>query len=120
MVIEPAKEATPVKLVGIRLREVRKSMKLTQHEFAALGGVESNAQSHYEAGVRPPKASYLIGIAGGGADILYVLLGVRTPTLEASLTPQEAAVIKHYRSLEKTDQGAISQLSESLSDCAEE
>ncbi|TFY90719.1 helix-turn-helix domain-containing protein [Pseudomonas nabeulensis] len=109
-----------MKPVGIRLREVRKSMNLTQPEFAALGGVEGNAQAHYESGARLPKANYLIGIAHGGADILYVLLGVHTPTLEASLSPQEAVVIKHYRALQKQDQGAISQLSESLSDCAED
>lgn len=109
-----------MKLVGTRLREERKILNLTQHEFAALGGVESNAQAHYESGTRQPRASYLIGIAGGGADILYVLLGVRTPMQESSLSQCEAKVIKHYRALAQEDKGAISQLSESLSDCATE
>jgi transcriptional regulator with XRE-family HTH domain len=108
-----------MKYVGARLREERKTLNLTQHDFAALGGVESNAQAHYESGNRQPRASYLIGIAGGGADILYVLLGVRTPLEESSLSLCEAKVIKHYRSLAQQDKRAISQLSESLSDCSQ-
>lgn len=108
-----------MKFVGARLREERKTLNLTQHEFAALGGVESNAQAHYESGSRQPRASYLIGVAGKGVDILYVLLGVRTPLGESSLLPSEAAVIKHYRSLHKDDRGAISQLSKSLSQLPE-
>ena len=104
-----------MKSVGARLREERKTLNLTQHEFAALGGVESNAQAHYESRSRQPRASYLIGVATKGVDVLYVLLGVRTPMGESSLLPSEAQVIKHYRTLHKDDKGAISQLSESLS-----
>ena len=106
-----------MKLVGARLREERKKLGLTQQDFAALGGIASNAQAHYEAGERQPKAGYLIGIASSGVDILYVLLGKRTPTAEASLSPEEARIIQHYRSLPKEDQSALGQLSSSLSDC---
>ncbi|RRV07031.1 helix-turn-helix domain-containing protein [Pseudomonas sp. v388] len=106
-----------MKQLGARLREERKKLGLTQHDFAALGGIASNAQAHYESGERQPKAGYLIGIAGGGVDILYVLLGKHTPTLANSLDPDEADVLAHYRSLPKEDQRAFSQLSASLSDC---
>ena len=103
--------------VGKRLREERKRLGLTQQEFAALGGIASNAQAHYESGERQPKSGYLIGVAAAGVDILYVLLGQRTPTQEASLTPEEARVVAHYRTLPKEDRKALDQLSSSLSDC---
>jgi transcriptional regulator with XRE-family HTH domain len=106
-----------VSTVGARLREERKRLGLTQQEFAALGGIASNAQAHYESGERQPKSGYLVGVAAGGVDILYVLLGQRTPTPEASLTPEEAKVIEHYRGLAQKDQNAIGQISSSLSDC---
>jgi transcriptional regulator with XRE-family HTH domain len=106
-----------VSTVGARLREERKRLGLTQQEFAALGGIASNAQAHYEAGERQPKAGYLIGVAAAGVDILYVLLGQRTPTVEASLTPEEARVIAQFRALPKEDRKALGQLSSSLSDC---
>lgn len=82
-----------MKLVGARLREERKKLGMTQHDFAALGGIASNAQAHYEAGERQPKAGYLIGIAASGVDILYILLGKRTPVPETTLTPDEARII---------------------------
>lgn len=106
-----------MKHVGERLREERKKLGLTQQEFATLGGIATNAQAHYEAGERQPKAGYLIGIAASGVDILYVLLGTRTPTREASLTPEEARIVQQYRSLPKEDRSALGQLSTSLADC---
>lgn len=106
-----------MKRVGERLREERKKLGLTQQEFASLGGIATNAQAHYEAGERQPKAGYLIGIAASGVDILYVLLGTRTPTPEASLSVEEARIIQQYRSLPKEDRSALGQLSASLADC---
>ena len=106
-----------MKQVGVRLREERKKLGLTQQDFAALGGIASNAQAHYESGERQPKAGYLIGIAGGGVDVMYVLLGKHTPTPEDSLNADEAKVLAHYRSLPPADQHAFKQLSASLSDC---
>lgn len=106
-----------MKHVGERLREERKKLGLTQQEFATLGGIATNAQAHYEAGERQPKAGYLIGIAASGVDILYVLLGTRTPTPEASLTPEEARIVQQYRSLPQKDRSALGQLSTSLADC---
>lgn len=106
-----------MKQVGERLREERKKLGLTQQEFATLGGIAINAQAHYEAGERQPKAGYLIGIAASGVDILYILLGTRTPTPEASLSADEARIIHQYRSLPKDDRRALGQLSTSLADC---
>jgi transcriptional regulator with XRE-family HTH domain len=106
-----------VKQVGVRLREERKKLGLTQQEFASLGGIATNAQAHYEAGERQPKAGYLIGIAAGGVDILYVLLGTRTPTPQDSLSAEEAQIILQYRSLPNEDRSALGQLSTSLSNC---
>lgn len=106
-----------MKMLGARLKEERKKLGLTQHDFAALGGIASNAQAHYESGERQPKAGYLIGIAAGGADVLYVLLGEHIPIAVESLNHDEATVLAHYRSLPIEDQRAFGRLSSSLSDC---
>ncbi|HEX8591770.1 MAG TPA: helix-turn-helix transcriptional regulator [Pseudomonas sp.] len=103
--------------MGDRLKEERGKTGLSQQGFAALGGVEANAQSHYESGKRVPKADYLAAIAKGGVDILYVVLGKRTPTAADSLNEEERTVLEHYRSLDTGDQRAIGHLSSSLSDC---
>lgn len=61
--------------LGSRLRQERKRLRLTQIEFAELGGVAQNAQGHYENGKRVPKADYLQRLSVAGVDIPYVLSG---------------------------------------------
>lgn len=60
-----------------RLKEERKRLGVSQVEFAALGGVGKRAQINYESGDRNPDADYLARVAEHGADVLYVLTGVR-------------------------------------------
>lgn len=103
--------------MGDRLKEERRKTGLSQQGLAAVGGVEANAQSHYESGKRVPKADYLAAIAISGIDILYVVLGKRTPKAADSLNEQERTVLEHFRTLDTGDQQAIGHLSSSLSDC---
>lgn len=70
--------------MGLRLREERNRLKLSQRALGTRGGVETNAQGNYESGARFPKADYLLGIAEAGVDIHYVLTGVH------SIKPDEA------------------------------
>ncbi|MDH0744813.1 helix-turn-helix domain-containing protein [Pseudomonas sp. GD03842] len=106
--------------IGRRLKEERKRLGLSQQEFGAVGGVEANAQGKYESGERIPRADYLADLEKRGVDILYVLSGKRTPLAIDALSEAERAIITHYRALGEKDRYAISQLADSLSECAPE
>lgn len=62
--------------IGKRLKQERKRLKLTQSALGAIGGVEANAQGHYENGQRLPRADYLFRIAAAGVDISRVVTGI--------------------------------------------
>ncbi len=61
--------------LGTRLRKERKRLGLTQIAFAKIGGVEPNAQGHYESGHRSPKADYLQRVCDAGVDMHYLFSG---------------------------------------------
>jgi phage repressor protein C with HTH and peptisase S24 domain len=65
--------------------------------MAGLGAVSKGSQILYEKG-NAPTADYLTGIAKGGADILYILTGIRSPFLPFGMalhgeTPEERQAI---------------------------
>jgi transcriptional regulator with XRE-family HTH domain len=105
--------------IGKRLRQERKRLKLTQSALGAIGGVEANAQGHYESGQRLPRADYLFKIAAAGVDINRVVTGVdastraEIPTFSTVVTNQDresAADLDSSESMVKI----ISQLRQSL------
>lgn len=102
--------------IGIRLREERDRLGLSQKVFGEIGGVEANAQGKYESGHRVPKADYLAAVARRGVDVLYVLTGTRTPVSLNHLSQVEEWVLGSYRSLEKEDQDAIRRLTTTLAE----
>jgi transcriptional regulator with XRE-family HTH domain len=106
--------------LGSRLKEVRKTLSLSQQEFGTIGGVEANAQGKYESGERIPRADYLAALEKKGIDVLYILSGHKKPLATESLNESERSIITHYRALSEDDQGAISQLATSLSECSTE
>lgn len=67
-------------VIGGRLREERKRMKLKQADFAAFAGAARQTQSNYEKGRRSPDGEYFSAIAKAGADVQYILTGVRSCT----------------------------------------
>jgi len=74
--------------IGKRLRQERKRLKLTQSALGAIGGVEANAQGHYESGQRLPRADYLFRIAAAGVDISRVVTGIDSNNrLEVPMLP---------------------------------
>jgi transcriptional regulator with XRE-family HTH domain len=74
--------------IGKRLRQERKRLKLTQSALGAIGGVEANAQGHYESGQRLPRADYLFRIAAAGVDISRVVTGIDSRNrLEVPMLP---------------------------------
>lgn len=64
--------------LGIRLRQERQRIILSQATMANIGGIKANAQCVYESGRRSPRAEYLAKIAAAGVDVSYVLTGVRS------------------------------------------
>lgn len=62
---------------GDRLTEERKRLGLNQTDFGAVGGVTKTSQVNYESGMRSPDAKYWQAIAEIGADVNYILTGVR-------------------------------------------
>ncbi|MCB1909964.1 MAG: helix-turn-helix transcriptional regulator [Rhodocyclaceae bacterium] len=50
---------------------------MSQSAFGEAGGVRKQAQLKYEKGERAPDASYLSAIANTGADVQYIVTGVR-------------------------------------------
>lgn len=79
-----------VEIIGVRLKEERLRLGLTQDQMAELGGVVKGTYWNYEAGKRAPDAAYLAGITQGGADIIYILTGKRVSDTELGLS-----VLKH-------------------------
>lgn len=109
-----------MKALGLRLKEERKRLGLSQQDFGSIGGVEANAQGKYESGERIPRSDYLAALGKKGVDVLYVLSGSCTPMAADSLNDAERAIITHYRALSDDDRDAILQLATSLSACASE
>jgi transcriptional regulator with XRE-family HTH domain len=94
--------------IGKRIKEERVRLKRNQQEFAAFGGVARNAQSNYEKGDRVPDAEYLTGISKRGADVNYILTGIRMNTLGSEhLNKEESALLDNFRHLGVEDKKAI-------------
>lgn len=63
--------------IGNRLKEERARLGITQEKMALAGGVQKRAQARYESGERCPDGHYLAKVAELGADVNYILTGVR-------------------------------------------
>lgn len=71
--------------IGVRLKEERVRMGISQEDFAALAGVQRRAQGSYERDQRTPDAAYLAAAAGHGVDVQYVLTGRRAREVDDAL-----------------------------------
>ncbi|MCL7420861.1 MAG: helix-turn-helix domain-containing protein [Methylobacter sp.] len=81
-----------------RLQEERHRLGLNQDEFAEIGGVKRRAQINYESGERCPDGHYFAAIAAAGADVQYILTGVRS---SAALALDEQQLLDRYRTSPK-------------------
>ena len=122
--------------IGDRLREERERLGLNQTDFAALAekagvqGTTRQSQSNYEKGKQMPGAPYLAAIAIAGADVQFVLTGVRSANLKAvlagtsaqgegspdgdELSPREAALVDNYRAANEDSKKALEKTSAAL------
>jgi transcriptional regulator with XRE-family HTH domain len=97
-------------MLGNRLRAERKAKGLTQTQLAELCGIRPNAQGHYEAGTRSPRADYLQRLSSLGFDVFFIISGERMPLDESQLSDSEHAVIQGLRSLEHDDRQTLQYL----------
>lgn len=81
--------------IGIRLREERERLGMTQEGLGQAGGVLKRALIRYEKGERMPDAAFLAAIAAAGADVLYILTGQRTEGVASD--PAEQVLLDSYR-----------------------
>lgn len=63
--------------LGLRLKEERERLGMSQTQLGELGGVGKMSQINYEKDQRSPKADYLTALDAIGIDISYVLTGRR-------------------------------------------
>ncbi|MGZ5055813.1 MAG: helix-turn-helix domain-containing protein [Methylobacter sp.] len=77
-----------------RLQEERQRLGLTQAEAAEIGGVKRRSQINYEAGDSYPDGRYFAAIAAIGADVQYILTGMRS---SVALAPDERLLLERYR-----------------------
>lgn len=93
-----------------RIREERQRLGFGIGELAAIAGVGRGAQANYEKGLRQPDLLYLAAIGEAGADILYIVRGIRT------LSEQELqADLERYADAWETLELALNKVKKTLS-----
>ena len=85
--------------IRTRLRQVRKTLELTQVEFAALAGVQENALVLYEAGKRTPRSPFFAKLNEHGIDVSYILYGTSETRYAEKLSEDEERLIRNLRSM---------------------
>jgi len=79
---------------GKRLTEERKRLGLNQTEFGKIGGVTKTSEVNYESGERSPNVDYWQAVAAAGADVQYILTGIRS---SSALPSDEMLLLERYR-----------------------
>lgn len=64
--------------IGIRLREERERIGMSQHLLAVKAGISRMSQVNYESGKRSPDANYLLAVSEAGLDVGFVITGKRS------------------------------------------
>lgn len=80
--------------IGQRLKEERERLGLSQPSFAGVAETTKKSQIDYEKDITQPKAGYLESVAKVGADVQYIVTGVRSL---AGLSVDEEALLSLYR-----------------------
>jgi transcriptional regulator with XRE-family HTH domain len=108
--------------IGLRLREERRRLGLSQEEFGALGGEKFVRQtvSYWEKDELSPPSTFLVNAADAGLDVLYVITGRRDPGQTAgpsaidALTPDEQALLTYLKRMNKADKAALLRMAKGL------
>jgi len=85
--------------MGLRLREERERLGLSQTDFGKIGGITKKTQMLYESGERSPDMVYIAAVAEAGVDILYVVTGERSRPMPPKYVapPDEEWLLDAYR-----------------------
>lgn len=88
--------------LGERIKIERQRLKLTQGEFAALGGVSRQSQANYETENREPGAAYFVRLYDH-VDIPFLLSGQRhrAHALEATEVASILSVVDDWEAQQK-------------------
>jgi transcriptional regulator with XRE-family HTH domain len=89
-------------MICTRLKEERERLGLTQPVFAELAEVSKRTVIDWEKGKTSPNAVQLSALAAAGADVQYILTGVRSaalpsPAAAPALNRREQALLDNYR-----------------------
>nr|WP_272890266.1 XRE family transcriptional regulator [Stutzerimonas stutzeri] len=76
------------------MREERERLGFAQPAFAGLAGTTKKSQIDYEKDLTQPKAGYLAAVSKVGADVQYIVTGVRS---SAALSADEEELLARYR-----------------------
>lgn len=85
---------------GERLRDERARLRLSQNEFAELGGVKRSSQYLYEHDLRSPDAAYLAKINAGGVDVGYLFSGIPRFRVESGVGLTIEQALGAFRAVE--------------------
>jgi transcriptional regulator with XRE-family HTH domain len=92
---------------SLRLKQERRRLRMSQTELAALGGVQAQAQLHYEKGSRRPNSDYLIAIAAAGVDVQYLITGQPAQPATLALSSDERRLVAGYRDLKARERRGV-------------
>lgn len=96
--------------LGIRLKEERERLKMSQADFAAVADAKKHAQINWEKGATTPNGAAFDAWSKIGVDILYIITGTRSHPVESTLSRREAAMLDNYRHCAEEDQEAIARV----------
>jgi transcriptional regulator with XRE-family HTH domain len=99
-----------------RLKEERERLGFTQPDFAELAGTTKKTVIDYEKGKTSPKASFLETIARVGADVSYIITGVKSVIAERqadyAVTPDKADLLDCFEHCSEEDKRTIRRMAE--------
>ena len=94
--------------LGLRLREERERLSLSQADAALLGAVSREMWGRYERGAMP-SAEVLLRVQGHGIDVNYVLGGSRLLS-EGTLTEDETQLLGYFRATDNDGRQSVLRL----------
>ena len=91
----------PTRTLGIRVRECRDKLQLTQHDLARAAGMQQQQISYIEKGLRLPSAPVIVKLSDAlGVSTDYLLTGEYGPRdyekqfkILADLDPEERSLL---------------------------
>lgn len=99
---------------GERLRSERLRIGMQQLDLADACAVSRKTLSVWEKGEQTPNAAVLSKMASAGIDVLYVVTGQRQGETEATLAPEEKALLSAWRSSGEKGRTALTAVAEVL------